>query len=212
MVPPPSEIEPNSLTRGRDRSECCHIGHISCRYWFAPSIVVSVAMLAGSSAWAGPPFVTDDPDTPDKGHFEINLAAQYTHFLGGSVASVPSLEVNYGVLGNLEATVLVPMNLSQVGGVGTNVGFGDVEVSLKDRLVEEDAWGWRPAIAIAPQINLPSGSEPRGLGAGRVAGFIPVWLQRTSISGPCLAGAAPTSILVRTKRTGASQASLCCVS
>ena len=160
------------------RHERCYNEYISRRCWYAPAIVVSVAMLAGPPAWAGPPFVTDDTDTPDKGHFEINLAAQYTRFVGGSVGNVPSLEVKYGVLGNLEASVLVPMGLSQVSGVGTNVGFGDVEVSLKYRFVEEDAWGWRPSIAIAPQINLPSGSEPRGLGAGRVTGFIPVWLQK----------------------------------
>ena len=51
-------------------------------------------------AWAGPPFVTDDTDTPDKGHFEINLAAQYTRFVGGSVGNAPSLEMKYGVLSN----------------------------------------------------------------------------------------------------------------
>lgn len=122
--------------------------------------------------------MTDDPETPDKGHFEIHLAAQYTRAQGASTGNVPSLEVNYGVLSNLQATVLVPMGMAQVNGVGTNVGFGDIEVELKYRFVEEDAWGWRPAIAIAPQINLPSGSETRGLAAGRFTGFIPVWLQK----------------------------------
>ena len=135
-------------------------------------------MLPAMPAEAGPPFVTDDPDTPDKGHFEINLAAQYTRFNGGSAANVPSLEVNYGVLSNLQATILVPLGLSQVSGVGTNVGFGDVELELKYRFIEEDSWGWRPAVATAPQINLPTGSEARGLGAGRFTGFIPIWAQK----------------------------------
>jgi len=107
----------------------------------------------------------------------VHLAAQYTRFQSGSLGDVPSLEVNYGVFNNLQATVL-PMGLSQVSGVGTNVGFGDVEVELKFRFVEEDDSGWRPAIAIAPQINLPSGSEARGLGAGRFTGFIPIWLSK----------------------------------
>jgi len=108
----------------------------------------------------------------------VHLAAQYTRFQSGSLGDVPSLEVNYGVFNNLQATVLVPMGLSQVSGVGTNVGFGDVEVELKFRFVEEDDSGWRPAIAIAPQINLPSGSEARVLGAGRFTGFIPIWLSK----------------------------------
>jgi hypothetical protein len=144
----------------------------------APAGALFGAILAAPAAMAGPPFVTDDPDTPAKSHFEINLAAQFTRFHGGSTANVPSLEVNYGVLDNLEATVLVPMGLSQVSGVGTNVGFGDIELSFKYRFVEEDSLGWRPSIAIAPQVNLPSGSEARGLGAGRFTGFIPVWLSK----------------------------------
>ena len=142
------------------------------------AVIVSVAALAATPVSAGPPFVTDDPDTPDKGHFEINLAGQYTRFNGGSTANIPSLEVDYGVLSNLEATILIPLGLSQVSGVGTNVGFGDVELSLRYRFIEEDFWGWRPAVAIAPQINLPSGSEARGLGAGRTTGFIPIWASK----------------------------------
>jgi hypothetical protein len=142
------------------------------------AVIVSAAALAATPVSAGPPFVTDDPDTPDKGHFEINLAGQYTRFNGGSTANIPSLEVDYGVLSNLEATILIPLGLSQVSGVGTNVGFGDVELSLKYRFIEEDSWGWRPAVAFAPQINLPSGSEARGLGAGRTTGFIPIWASK----------------------------------
>jgi hypothetical protein len=68
---------------------------------------------------AEPPTVTDDPDTPEKGHLEINLAGQYTRFQGGSVGNVPSVEIKYGVFSNVAAPVVVPMGLSQVGGVGT---------------------------------------------------------------------------------------------
>jgi hypothetical protein len=56
------------------------------------------------------------------------------------------------------------------------VDFGDV--GLKYRFIDKDDWGWRPSIAIAPQINLPSGSEPRGRGAGRAIGFIPARLSK----------------------------------
>jgi hypothetical protein len=138
--------------------------------------------------------------TPDKGHFEINLAAQYTRFVGGSVGNVPSLEVKYGVLGNLEASIVVPMGLSQVSGVGTNVGFGDVEVN-GSRLSRMPGAGDRPSRMRSPA----SGSEPRSLGAvasqassrcgweyfnhGRVQ-----WRYSTSFG--------------RTRRTGGSRASV----
>ena len=143
-----------------------------------PLTIVAATILPATPAEAGPPFVTDDPETPDKGHFEINLAAQYTRFNGGSTADIPGLEVNFGVLSNLQATILVPLGLSQVSGVGTNVGVGDIELELKYRFIDEDPSGWRPAVAIAPQVNLPSGSEARGLGVGRATGFIPVWASK----------------------------------
>ena len=143
-----------------------------------PLAAAAATILPAMPAEAGPPFVTDDPETPDKGHFEINLAAQYTRFNGGSTANIPSLEVNFGVLSNLQATILVPLGLSQVSGVGTNVGVGDIELELKYRFIDEDSRGWRPAVAIAPQVNLPSGSEARGLGVGRATGFIPVWASK----------------------------------
>jgi len=126
-------------------------------------------------------------DRLDAGHYGITIRAAGYNLdgpkavdiaSGGSTANIPSLEVDYGVLSNLEATILIPLGLSQVSGVGTNVGFGDVELSLKYRFIEEDSWGWRPAVAFAPQINLPSGSEARGLGAGRTTGFIPIWASK----------------------------------
>jgi hypothetical protein len=129
-------------------------------------------------ALAGPPFVTDDANTPDANHFEINLAAQYTKFQGGSVGAMPSLEVNYGVTDKLQIAILTPLTMAQADGSGTNIGLGDVELGVKYRFIDSDDSGWRPGIAFAPSIVMPSGSEARGLGSGQIQAFLPIWLSK----------------------------------
>ena len=131
-----------------------------------------------STAFAGVPFVTDDADTPDKGHYEINVALQYQRFQGGSFGSTPSVEVNYGATDKLQLTALVPYSFQQIDGAGANFGIGDIEISVKYRFVDADDWGWRPSIAFAPELIAPSGSEARGLGAGHTQAFLPVWFSK----------------------------------
>jgi hypothetical protein len=135
-------------------------------------------MVWTAPAFSGVPFVTDDADSPDAGHFEINIAAQYTRFQGGSVSAIPSVEVNYGLTRTVELTIEAPLAMSHVDNVGTNVGIGDVRLSVKYRFIDADDWGWRPAVAFYPAISLPSGSEVRGLGEGRMQGFLPIWISK----------------------------------
>ena len=142
------------------------------------TLVFSAMIASMVPAFAGVPFVTDDADTPDAKHFEINIAAQYTRFGGGSVAGVPSVEVNYGVTSKLQVSVLTALALSHVDDVGTNVGIGDTELGVKYRFIDSDDWGWRPGVAFAPVIIMPSGSQTRGLGEGRIQGFLPIWLSK----------------------------------
>lgn len=141
-------------------------------------LALAATMVPFMPALSGVPFVTDDADSPDAGHFEINLAAQYTRFQGGSNAAIPSLEINYGATNKLELIILTPLGLSHVDGVGTNVGVGDIELGVKYRFIDADDWGWRPAVAFAPSITMPSGNEVRGLGDGRMQGFLAIWLSK----------------------------------
>jgi len=134
-------------------------------------------LLAAVPARAGVPFVTDDPDTPDKGHFEINLAVQSTHKTGETSGAIPSLEVNYGLLENLELHVLVPVAFDRQSGSNTKIGIGDIELGVKYRFIEADNFGWRPAVAFAPTLTTSTGDESRDLGTGRAHGFLPIWVS-----------------------------------
>jgi hypothetical protein len=129
-------------------------------------------------ASAGVPFVTDDPGTPDKGHFEINVANQYTLNRDEQSASLPSVEVNYGLTDHLELHILVPLAFDHPRGGGSVAGLGDIELGVKYRFIDEDDDGWRPAIAFAPAIQVPTGNANRDLGSGRTQAFLPIWLSK----------------------------------
>lgn len=141
------------------------------------ALPLATLVLTTLSALAGVPFVTDDPDTSDKGHYEINLAVQATRNSISTSGVFPSLEVNYGVLDNLEAHIAVPIAFDRVSAGNTSSAVGDVEVGVKYRFIDADNYGWRPAVAFAPAIALRTGDAGHGLGSRRTHGSLPVWLS-----------------------------------
>src|SRR5262249_25078577 len=56
-------------------------------------------------------------------------------------------------------------------------GYGDTEVGAKFRFVQETEH--RPQVGVYPLVVLPTGNASRGLGAGRVQAFLPLWLQKS---------------------------------
>jgi hypothetical protein len=152
---------------------------------FCIALATATASLLGwellaraPQAWAGVPYLTDDPDTPDAGHYEINLAAQYTHRQGDTSGQVFGVDVNYGWTTHTQLTVNVPLAFDHTPDAGTSVGLGDVEFEVKYRFIDQDDWGWRPAVAVAPQIATPTGNVHRGLGTGRAHPFLPLWVSK----------------------------------
>jgi hypothetical protein len=61
----------------------------------------------------------------------------------------------------------------------TQVGYGDTPISFKYRFIQEDKEGWRPQVAVFPLVQLPTGDHSRGLGAGHVLAFLPIWAQKS---------------------------------
>jgi hypothetical protein len=141
------------------------------------AFTVSIVVRAPPSH-AGAPFVTDDPQPTELGHFEIDLSAQYAKRQGERSGAVPSLEVDYAALPNLELQVIAAFGFDRDTGSNTKFGVGDTEFGAKYRFIEEDKEGWRPAVAASPQIFVPTGNESRGLGTGHTHYFLPIWLGK----------------------------------
>jgi hypothetical protein len=143
--------------------------------------VALIAFLASGRAFAGPPFQTDDPDPVAYRHFEMyafELSDGTGKNAGGTVLEVPSYEVNYGVVPNVQLHLVVPVGASFAPMNGpVNYGIGDTELGAKVRLVKETKQF--PEIGIFPFFEFPSGNADRGLGVGKTWYRMPLWLQKS---------------------------------
>ncbi|MDB4981543.1 MAG: hypothetical protein JWM82_2295 [Myxococcales bacterium] len=135
------------------------------------------AVVAPSLAWAGPPFLTDDPEPVELGHWEFYVASQWSAARHAASGSAPHFEANFGALPGLQLHAIVPATLAWQSGQPVYYGPGDVELGAKFRFVEEGVW--RPQLGIFPLVLLPTGSEARGLGAGTTQVFLPLWIQKS---------------------------------
>lgn len=149
-----------------------------CRGWFAAFLAVALAARCGP-ALAGPPFVTDDPEPVDYRHFEINTALQGVDRDHGRSGALPGLDINYGLAPEVQAHLGLALPFDQAPDQPLHYGYGDTELGVKWRFVDEAGDGWRPQVALYPAVELPTGSAGRGLGSGYSRAFLPLWLQKS---------------------------------
>jgi len=128
-------------------------------------------------SFAGPPYVTDDPETVDYRHWELYLASQAAHDKDGWAGTGPHVEVNYGVWPNVQLHLIAPMAFVLPQDGTGQYGYGDTEVGVKVRFIQEG--DWRPMVGTFPLLELPSGNSQNGLGSGLVQAFLPLWFQKS---------------------------------
>jgi hypothetical protein len=134
-------------------------------------------VLSSMVAWAGPPFVTDDPEPVEYRHWEIYLASQHTKDKDGWSGTAPHFEVNYGALPNLQLHMIAPLAYAKPNDGSARYGFGDLELGAKYRFILET--DWRPQVGTFAMLEVPTGSSSKGLGSGHVRAFLPIWLQKS---------------------------------
>jgi hypothetical protein len=139
--------------------------------------LIIAALLAPAAGLAGPPYITDDPEPVEYGHWEFYLATQHSVTRDGASGTAPHFEVNYGALPGLQLHVLAPLAYARPSGGTTSYGPGDVELGAKLRFLDENQR--QPMVGTFPMFELPVGDEGRGLGTGRLHVFVPLWLQKS---------------------------------
>ncbi|CAL8481321.1 transporter [Caballeronia sp. S22] len=145
----------------------------------ASALLAVGACLFSHICFAGPPFVTDDPEPVEKGHVQIDVAALGTVRQGSDGATLPGVEVNYGLFDNVEIGVKLGMAYAHEVGQPGHYGFGDSELGAKYRFITEDEKSWRPQVAFSPGIALPTGNDRLGLGDGHATLLLPIWMQKS---------------------------------
>ena len=84
--------------------------------------------LVSSTASAGPPYTTDDPEPVEYRHWEIYLASQSFHDTDGWTGTAPHLEVNYGAVPNVQLHAITPVAYSIPESGPRTYGYGDTEL------------------------------------------------------------------------------------
>ena len=124
---------------------------------------------------AGPPFVTDDPDVPPAGGWEINIPFTLNRTPGSTQMNAPLFDFNYGLPGlQLEFDIPVAVNSDQKA---TNAGLGDLLYGIKWRFFDDEKTQTR--IGIYPQMFAPTGNYREGLGGGRPNYILPLLAEKS---------------------------------
>ncbi|HXC56441.1 MAG TPA: transporter [Rhizomicrobium sp.] len=131
--------------------------------------------LATGPALAGPPYVTDDPEPTDTGHYEIYLYAGGTTTRAGA-SGAGGIDFNYGAAPDLQLTAVLPLAWnSPYGGPGGSAGLGNVELAAKYKFLHQDDAG--VDVAFFPRVFLPAGSPQ--IGERHASLLLPLWIGRS---------------------------------
>lgn len=143
-----------------------------------PDVFKAALLLAWPlTALAGPPFLTDDPEPVDYQHWEFYLGSQHTETSGGWTGTAPHFELNYGVAPNVQLHFIAPLIYDAPSGGSALYGYGDSELGVKFRFIQETEK--MPQVALFPLLEIPTGNAADGLGSGHVQAFLPVWAQKS---------------------------------
>jgi len=135
--------------------------------------LIACALIVGLPAEAGPPFVSDDPQPTDYGHYEIYAFAQGSAARDGSGYSY-GVDFNYGAAPDLQLTAVLPIEVDLPKQGPNMAGLGNIELAAKYKFLHQEEIGWD--IAVFPRVFLPSASA--NVGAKHASLLLPLWAQR----------------------------------
>ena len=133
-------------------------------------LALFAAVALAGPAWAGPPYVTDDPAPTDPGHWEIYNFIDGDH-VPGVTAGEAGFDLNYGAAKDVQLTLVLPAAYSDddrfdLGGV-------QIEAAAKFKLLHEDGFGLD--VAVFPRAFIPTDTR---FDTGHVNVLLPVWVGK----------------------------------
>jgi hypothetical protein len=137
---------------------------------------------AASPAFAGPPYLTDDPVPTDTGHWEI-YAFTGGKGRGSTVDFAAGTDLNYGPMKDVQLTATLPLSFAHDPVTGWRSGTGDVELGVKYRFFRDERSGI--SAAIFPRVILPTSSLTTD---GKTQFLLPLWVGKDFAGGTSLFG------------------------
>ena len=138
------------------------------------AVFLAAMTLMAIPAVAGPPYVTDDPQPTDEGHYEIYAFTSGATTIDDTNGQA-GIDFNYGGARNLQLTMVVPFAYDSPASGRGATGLGDIELAAKYRFLSQETSGID--LAIFPRVFLPTSSNAM-LGAKHPSLFIPFFAQK----------------------------------
>jgi len=140
-------------------------------------ILWSMLTLTPQAAFAGPPFITDDPEPVAYRHWEIYLASQYKHDRDQEAATFPHVEINYGLIPNVQVHLIAPMQYVKPEGQSSQYGYGirSSASSIVSSRKQSTSLRW----AYFRSLSFPRVILPRDWATVRPNISCPFWLQKS---------------------------------
>jgi hypothetical protein len=118
-------------------------------------IMVLVLFPAAALAQGGPPMITDDPDTPGPGYWEINVVTLLEKSRLERRLEGPLADINYGVGRRIQLKFEMPWLSVRETGMPVQAGPGNALLGVKWRFLGQE--GQRIAWSIYPQLEINTG-------------------------------------------------------
>jgi hypothetical protein len=118
-----------------------------------------VSLARNAEAQAGPPFLTDDPETPGNKHWEINTGWIADRNPGDSYYQVPDFDFNYGWGDRIQLKYELPIAVHTDQNNTTSAGLGESLLGVKWRFYEHKRADAKPGDDKA--VNFSFGTYPQ---------------------------------------------------
>ncbi len=151
------------------------LGSMALALFACATLALFAAATRPAFAQGGPPMVTDDPETPGDGKWEINLAALGARSRAGRwLVSAPDADINYGWGEHIQLKLDVPWTFVREPAERWKSGLGAVNVGVKWRFIDEEDHGF--AMSTYPQYSSGwlASSRDRGITSDEKEFFLPV--------------------------------------
>jgi len=89
---------------------------------------VALLLILAAKAFAGPPYITDDPVPVEYRHWEIYLASLFSEQPQVWTGTGHHLEVNYGAVPKVQLHLIAPLVFYGPGEGPSSYGYSDTEL------------------------------------------------------------------------------------
>jgi hypothetical protein len=144
----------------------------------------ALLVLAAPPARAQQPFVTDDAEVTDAGHWHFQFSNEYDVLRSSAYPNLrqdwTNLVFQYGLARRVEVNVDFPViAIENAPGVRSVFGPGDIDFAAKWKVLEETPGSRVPAFTVNAAVEFPTGNEEKQLGSGLADYGVNLILQKS---------------------------------